>query len=166
MDDPKKVVVRLTGQVLDENYTQLLLSQTQLDLMDVIALDKVQKKRPLDEEVFKRLKARKLIEGRRPNLFVSAKIAVATGDKAAYIKNRAFDKQHYKDMVVAYLEKFGDAARTDLDELLLAKLSDVLDAKQKRLFIMNLLQEMKREALITPAGSRRWARWRLHKPPV
>ncbi len=99
-------------------------------------------------------------------MFVSAQIAIATGDKAAYIKNRAFDKQHYKDMVVAYLEKFGDAARTDLDELLLAKLSDVLDAKQKRLFIMNLLQEMKREGLITPAGSRRWARWRLHKPPV
>jgi ATP-dependent DNA helicase RecG len=134
--------------------------------MDVIALDKVQKKRPLDEEAFKRLKARKLIEGRRPNLFVSAQIAVATGDKASYIKNRAFDKQHYKDMVVAYLEKFGDAARADLDELLLAKLSDVLDAKQKRLFIMNLLQEMKREGLIAPAGSRRWTRWRLHKPPV
>ncbi len=63
LDDPKKVVVRLIGEVLDENYTQLLLSQTQLDLMDVIALDKVQKKRPLDEEVYKRLKARKLIEG-------------------------------------------------------------------------------------------------------
>lgn len=166
LDDPKKVVVRLTGHVLDENYTQLLLRQTDLDLMDVIALDKVQKKRPLDEEAFKRLKARQLIEGRRPNVFVSAQIAVATGDKASYIKNRAFDKQHYKDMVVAYLEKFGEAARADLDELLVAKLSDVLDAKQKRLFIMNLLQEMKRDGLIAPAGSRRWTRWRLHRPPA
>ena len=70
LDDPKRVAVRLTGQVLDENYTQLLLSKAELDLMDVIALDKVQKKRALDEESFKRLKARKLIEGRRPNLFV------------------------------------------------------------------------------------------------
>ncbi len=166
LDDPKKVAVRLTGQVLDENYTQLLLSQTELDLMDVIALDKVQKKRPVDEESFKRLKALKLIEGRRPNLFVSAQIAAATGDKAAYIKNRAFDKQHYKDMVVAYLEKFGEATRADLDALLLAKLSDVLEDKQKRLFIMNLLQEMKREGLIAPEGSRRWTRWRLHNPRV
>ena len=121
------MAVRLTGQVLDENYTRLLLSQTELDLMDVIALDKVQKKRPIEEESFKRLKSRKLIEGRRPNLFVSAKIAAATGDRAAYIQNRAFDKQHYKDMVVAYLERFGEATRADLDELLLEKLSDALD---------------------------------------
>jgi ATP-dependent DNA helicase RecG len=164
LDDPKKVVVRLTGQVLDENYTQLLLSQTELDLMDVIALDKVQKNRPLDEESFKRLKARKLIEGRRPNLFVSAKIAAATGDKAAYIKNRAFDKQHYKDMVVAYLEKFGEATRADLDELLLEKLSDKLDPKQKRHSITNLLQEMKRAGQIVPDGTTRWAKWRMSKP--
>jgi ATP-dependent DNA helicase RecG len=164
LDDPKKVAVRLTGQVLDENYTQLLLSQTELDLMDVIALDKVQKNRPIAEESFKRLKARKLIEGRRPNLFVSAKIAAATGDKAAYIKNRAFDKQHYKDMVVAYLEKFGEATRAELDELLLQKLSDALDGKQKRRFISNLLQEMKKAGRLMPDGVSRWARWRLTKP--
>ena len=164
LDDPLKVAVRLTGEVLDENYTQMLLSQAELDLMDVIALDRVQKKGLLDEETFRRLKARKLIEGRRPNLFVSAKIAAATGDKAAYIKNRAFDKQHYKDMVVAYLEKFQEATRADLDGLLLAKLSDALDARQKRLFIMNLLQEMRRDETIAPGGARRWTRWRLHKP--
>ena len=158
-------MVRLTGQVLDENYTQLLLSKAELDLMDVIALDKVQKKRALDEESFKRLKARKLIEGRRPNLFVSSKIAASTGDKATYIKNRAFDKQHYKDMVLAYLARFGEATRADLDGLLVGKLSDALDGKQKRLFIMNLLQEMRREGRIAPGGSSRWTRWRLHKDP-
>jgi ATP-dependent DNA helicase RecG len=164
LDDPKKVAVRLTGQVLDENYTQLLLSQTELDLMDVIALDKVQKNRPIDEESFKRLKVRKLIEGRRPNLFVSAKIAAATGDKATYIKNRAFDKQYYKDMVVEYLERFGEATRKDLDELLLEKLSDKLDPKQKRHSITNLLQEMKRAGQIMPDGTTRWAKWRMSKP--
>jgi len=164
LDDPKKVVVRLTGQVLDENYTQLPLSETELDLIDVIALDKVQKNRPLDEESFRRLKARKLIEGRRPNLFVSATIAAATGDKASHIKNRAFDKQHYKDMVVAYLEKFGEATRTELDELLLDKVSDALDGYQKRRFIANLLQEMKKAGQLVPDGVSRWAKWRLTKP--
>ena len=33
LDDPKRVLVRLTGQVLDENDTRLLLSRTDLDLM-------------------------------------------------------------------------------------------------------------------------------------
>jgi len=163
LDDPRKVAVRLTGQVLDENYTQLLLGKTDLGLMDVIALDKVQKKRPLDEESFKKLKAKRLIEGRRPNLFVSAKIAAATGEKAAYIKNRAFDKQHYKDMVVAYLQKFREATRSELDGLLAEKLSDTLNRKQKTRFIGNLIQEMKNDGQITVDGSTRWAKWRLPK---
>ncbi|MBS1854933.1 MAG: putative DNA binding domain-containing protein [Acidobacteria bacterium] len=164
LDDPKKVVVRLTGQILDENYTQLLLSQVELDLMDVIALDKVQKKRAIDEESFKRLRARRLIEGRRPNLFVSAKIAAATGDKAAYIRNRAFDKSHYKKMVVAYLNKFGEATRADFNELLVGKLSDALEPNQKTRFVGNLLQEMKNDGEIAPDGTSRWAKWRLTKP--
>lgn len=163
LGDPAKVVVRLTGRVMDENYTRLLISQADLDLMDVIALDKVQKKRVLDDETFRRLKGRKLIEGRRPNLFVSAKIAAVTEQKAAYIKNRAFDKAHYKDMVEAYLRQFGQATRVDLNRLLLDKLSDALDDKQKRHFITNLLQEMKREKVIQVDGATRGAFWRLYK---
>lgn len=163
LSDPNKVAVRLTGRVLDENYTRLLMSQTDLDLLDVIALDKVQKKRPLDDEAFRRLKQRKLIEGRRPNLFVSAKIANVTGDRAAYIKNRAFDKAHYKDMIVAYLQKFGEGTRSDLDGLLLEKLSDALDGQQKKRYITNLLQEMKKEGHIFPDGTTRWAKWRISK---
>jgi ATP-dependent DNA helicase RecG len=163
LSDPKKVVVRLTGRVLDENYTQLLMSQAEIDLMDVIALDKVQKKRPLDNETFKRLKTRKFIEGRRPNIFVSAKIADVTGDRAAYIRNRAFDKAHYKEMIIAYLQKFGEGARSDMDGLLLEKLSDALDGKQKKRYITNLLQEMKKEGHIFPDGTTRWAKWRMSK---
>ena len=81
------------------------------------------------------LKAKKLVEGRRPNLFVSAEVAAATETKAEYIKKRAFDKDHYKKMVVAYLKKFGEAKREDIDKLLLDKLSDALDEEQKGNFI-------------------------------
>jgi ATP-dependent DNA helicase RecG len=161
--DTRKVSVRLTGHVLDENYTKLLLGRTELDLMDVIALDKVQKNRPLDEETFKRLKANNLIEGRRPNLFVSAKIAAATGDKASYIKNRAFDKDYYKGLVKAYLQEYSEATRPDLDGLLLKKLSDTLSDNQKKNFIKNLLQEMKNEGGITPEGKARGTKWRMSK---
>ncbi len=163
LSDPTKVAVRLTGRVLDENYTRLLMSQAELDLMDVIAMDKVQKKRPLDDETFKRLKALKLIEGRRPNIFVSAKIADVTGDRAAYIKNRAFDKTHYKELTVAYLRQFGKATRKEINQLLLDKLSDALASEQKRHFVTNLLQEMKREKLIEVDGATRGAQWRLYK---
>jgi ATP-dependent DNA helicase RecG len=163
LSDPKRVEVRLTGRILDENYTNLLLERTDVSLMDVIALDKVQKKRALSDEEFNRLKKQKLVEGRRSNLFVSAKIAAATGDKAAYIKHRAFDKDHYRKMVIAYLQQFGEATRKDFDDLLLEKLSDALNQEQKKKFVENLLQEMKKDGLITPEGIGRWVKWRIPK---
>ncbi len=163
LDDPKKVAVRLTGQVLDENYIRLLLSQTDLDLMDVIALDKVQKKRLIDDESFRRLKARKLIEGRRPNLFVSAKVAAVTGGKAAYIKNRGLEKSHYKTIVTSFLEKVGEAKREDIDGYLRRMISDVLTPKQKADRIRNLLQEMRREGALSCEGHGLGAVWKLAK---
>ncbi|MCR4299322.1 MAG: putative DNA binding domain-containing protein [Gallionella sp.] len=158
-----QVSVQLTGRILDEKYTQLLMARSELELMDVIALDKVQKQQILGDAEFKRLKEQYLIEGRRPNLFVSAKVAATTGDKAAYIKNRAFDKSHYQEMVTAYLQKFGEATRKELDQLLMDKLSDTLDDKQKRHFVTNLLQELRRKRVVRPDGVTRGAKWRLYK---
>ena len=103
----------------------------------------------------------KLVEGRRPNLHVAAKIAEATGEQAAYIRNRAFDKEHYKQMILKYLGRFGSAAREDLDKLLLDKLSDTLSPTQRKTFVTNLLQEMRRDGLVQPAGTSRWAKWAL-----
>jgi ATP-dependent DNA helicase RecG len=157
----QEVQVGIIGKVLDQKYTRMLMARTDLDLWDVIALDKVQKGRQISYEQFRSLKAKKLVEGRRPNLFVSAEIAVATDTKAEYIKKRAFDKEHYKKMIVAYLERFGEARRDDLDKLLVDKLSDALDQDQKATFVTNLLQEMRREKTIVAEGSKRWATWRL-----
>jgi ATP-dependent DNA helicase RecG len=164
LNAPSQVAVKITGQVLDENYTRVLMDNTNVSLMDVIALDKVQKKRPLSNEEFSRLKKLKLVEGRRPNVFVSANVAAATGNKAAYIKHRAFDKKHYKSLVMAYLNKFGEASRQDLDLLLLEKLSDALAVEQKKKFIENLLQGMKRERLIHPERQGRRVKWRISPP--
>jgi len=163
LSEPDRVKARLFGTILDEKYTRLLTRKTDLDLWDVIALDKVQKKRTLSEAEFRSLKSQQLVEGRRPNLHVSSHIAATTGTKAAYIRQRAFDKGYYKKMVLAYLEKFGNARREDFDELLLDKLSDVLTKKQKKTFITNLLQEMRREdRSIESMGATRSARWILH----
>ena len=114
LSEPDRVKVRIIGKVIDEKYTRMLMARADLDLMDVIALDKVQKRKPINEDEFKSLKAKKLVEGRRPNLFVSAEVAAATETKVDYIKNRAFDKDYYRKMVVAYLEKFGEASRRQI----------------------------------------------------
>jgi ATP-dependent DNA helicase RecG len=156
--------VRLFGKVIDENFTRLLIEKVDLDLMDVLALDKVQKKRPVTDEETRRLKKRKLIEGRRPNLYVSAKIAALVGDKAAYIKHRAFDRNHYKKMIQSFIKQYGSAGRKEIDDLLLNKLSDTLSHKQKRNKIGNLLFEMAhKDQSIQYMGPRKSGQWHLKK---
>ncbi len=90
------VRVIIYGAVLDPNYSQLLMARTDMSLTDVLALDRVQKGRPLQEDLVRRLRRAKLIEGRKPHLHVSAAIAEATGNKAEYIRTRALDDEHYE----------------------------------------------------------------------
>lgn len=156
--------VRHLGKILDEKYTRMLIDHTDLDLDTIIALDKIQKKRPIDDETFARLKKWKLIEGRRPNVFISAHIAAVTGTKAAYIKHRGLDKTHYKALVVSFLEKFQQSVRGDIEGFLREKISDALSLDQKTNRIRNLLQEMRREGTLTCEGHGPAAIWRLAKP--
>ena len=51
----------------------MLIAKADLDLRDVIASDKVQKSLPLTQDNFKSVKMKNLVEGGRPNLFVSVK---------------------------------------------------------------------------------------------
>ena len=151
--------------MLDENYTAVLLPHTELPLQTVIALVRVQKHYAISDGDAQTLRNAKLIEGRKPNYVVSAKIAALTDTRAEYIKHRSLDKKHYKVLVVEYLKKFESAEKRDIEELLLNKLSDSLNVKQKRDFVRNLLQEMRREGTIRPDKPRRGAKWRLASPP-
>ncbi|MBZ9755264.1 putative DNA binding domain-containing protein [Mesorhizobium sp. ESP6-5] len=155
------VCLTIHGGVVDPAYTRRLMENSGLQLQDVLALDRVQKKLPIPDDAVIRLRRAKLIEGRRPNLHVSATVADATSQKAQYIKTRPFDDHHYEEMVVNFLRKFGRASRKDIDDLLWNKLSDALDANQKRNKIGNLLSHLRRSGRMRNAGSRALPDWRL-----
>jgi ATP-dependent DNA helicase RecG len=157
----QRVEVRITGRILDERYTQALMQQPNLSLMDVFLLDKVQKRLPISADEAKALRARKLIEGRAPNHHVSAQVAYVLGEQAQYVLNKGFEKDFYLMLVLKRL-RMGDCKRADLERLLLGKLPEVLSADQKRNKVKNLLAEMSRRAFIT-ADSKRGpgAVWRL-----
>lgn len=156
-----RVEVMIPGQVLDMKYTQLLMKRSDLELRQVLLLDSVQKKRALPAEEVRALRNLKLIEGRVPNLYVSAKVAEWAGQKANYIRNKGLDDDYYQNLVVDYLKKYGQATRRELDELLLPKLPDVLDASQKAHKVRNLIQAMRRNDLIYRDGPKATAEWRL-----
>lgn len=155
LTEPDRVQVRLIGQIIDPNYTRMLMSQADLPLLDVIALDKVQKGAVLNDEEFQSLKSKNLIEGRRPKIHVSANVAKATDTMVDYLKKRGIDKSYCQKMIVELLQSQNRATRQDFEKLLLEKLSDVLDISQKKTFIKNLLQEMRHDGIIRLSQGKR-----------
>jgi ATP-dependent DNA helicase RecG len=145
LSEPQKVVLQIYGHTIDENYSKLLIERKDLPLSQVVLLDSVQKKLAITDDAASMLKKEKLIEGRKPNFYVAASVAAATNEKAAYIKNKAFDKTYYKTLVIEFLTKYHKASRIEIDTLLMDKLSNILDDTQKRTKIRNLLYEMSKK---------------------
>ena len=154
-----RVELTLQGKMLDVKFARALLVRKDLSLNEVIQLDRVQKGQVLPPDVVRLLRGRGLIEGRAPRLFISAKLADATGQKATYIRNRGLDDDYYQRLVLEYLATYGRASRADLDALLLAKFPDVLSRSQRANKVKNLLQIMRRAGLVHRRGSRTQAEW-------
>ena len=162
LSESQAVKMTIHGRVVDPAYSRLLIQKTDLPLEDILALDRVQKKLPLnDEGVLRHLRKAGLIEGRKPNFHVSATVAEATGSKAEYIRTRGFDDAHYKKMILELLGKFGSASRQEIDRLLAGKLSDALNDEQKLNKISNLLSNLRRAKRIRNVGSRKAPVWVL-----
>jgi len=142
------VILEIYGHAIDENYSLLLMEKSDLPLTTVVLLDRVQKKLHITDESAQFLRKQELIEGRKPNYFVAAQIAETTGEKADYIKNRSFDDQYFKDMIIEYLRKFKKANRADIEILLFDKISEILTEKQKKDKVKNLLQSLRLENII------------------
>lgn len=160
--DPGKVILTIHGHILNENYTKILIEKKNIDLKTIILLDKIQKQQPISKEEAKGLRKNKLVEGRYPKLYIASQLADIKNDKPTYIKNKAFDDQYYKDLIVKYLKIYKQANREDIDSLIMDKLSDVLDSRQKRKKINNLLYAMsKKEGIIRNIGTTTKPDWIL-----
>ena len=155
-----KVVVKIAGRIWDENYTKMLMANTNLDLKTVILLDRVQKHLPLDDRELTHLKKMKLVEGRKPNIHIAASVAQGSEDRSTYIRLRGFKDEYYKSMILGYLNKYKSASRQDIDTLILDILPDVLDVAQKENKVRNIIYAMsKRDKTIVNKGTTRNPKW-------
>lgn len=161
-----KVKVTITGKVLDMDFARMLAQNPDLTLDEIVMLDKVQKKITLNKEEELHLKSRKLIEGRKPNFFISLKVAQRIGQKAEYSKNRAFDKGYYLDLIEKAIREHGHLERKDADDLLWNKLPEWMGDKQRKIKINNLLSELRRKNRIQNVGSDSKPKWVLITPKI
>jgi ATP-dependent DNA helicase RecG len=163
LSEPDAVKLTIYGGVVDPAYSRLLIQKTDLPLVDVLALDRIQKKLPIPDEAATRLRRSGLIEGRKPNYHVSATVAEATANKADYIRTRGQDDTFYAKLLTDYLEKFDKADRMEVNRLLMDKLSDALDDRQKYIKISSLLTKLRRRGVIVNTGSDTAPCWQLTK---
>ena len=119
-----------------------------LSLGSIVLLDKVQKHKPLTALEAKILREEHLIEGKRPNIYISSMVAEKTNEKSTYMKNRGIEDDYCKEMIIRYLSEFNVGARSDFEDMLINKLSETLTEEQKKNKIRNILQALKAEGKI------------------
>ncbi len=146
-----KVRCEIQGNVLDDEFAQILIHNPNLTLADIMLLDKVQKHQPITPDALKYLCKQKFVEGRKNALYLSFKVAESTDHpqlKAEYIRNKGFDNDYYQNLIVKYLKKYKSAKRGDIETLLWKQLPESLTDQQKTNKITNLLSALKYDGII------------------
>ena len=145
------VMCTIEGRVLDENFANILVSNTTLPLADIMLLDSVQKGKTIPHDAATYLRKKGYVEGRYPNLYLSSKVVAPTkhvGLKASYIKNRSFDDNYFKKLIVDYIKEYGKAKREDLFALIGKMLPEYMSDRQRYDKLTTLLSALKRNGKI------------------
>ena len=156
---PDSVVLTLPGNVIDENYSLMLMKRDDLTLADVVLLDQVQKGKKIEDSAIRMLKKRKLIEGRKPHLYVSKQIAQATDMKVIYSKHKGLDDRKCETFLLDSLRDHGSLTKQEITDLLFDMLPDQLDETQKINKIEYLLKKMKARGQIVNQTHGRASVW-------
>ena len=151
-----RVEVTITGHILDVDYSVLLSKHRDLSLSEIEILTRVLFKKPLTNNEIDNLRQKGLIEGRKPNIYISRSVADVVDKKVEYTKNRGLDDDYYKKLILIALKQHKQMSRGEIDKLLLDKLPDVLDEKQKSHKVKNLLFYLRKEGKIKPVEGKRW----------
>lgn len=157
--DNETVVCEIEGKILDENFAKILVNNPDMTLADIILLDKIQKHIPIAESALEYLRKKKLVEGRKPNVYLSLSVVKKTkhvGLKTNYIKNKSFDDDYYKKLIIDYITQFGKATRKELMALLENKLPETFSETQRFDKVTNLLSSLKKKNIIYFNKNREW----------
>lgn len=143
-----EVVLTLPGNVIDENYSLILLENRNLSLTDAVLLDSVQKGKRIPSDAVSMLRKRKLIEGRLPHIFIAKDIAQITDRKIEYSKHKGLDEKKCEALLLDSMRDHGSLTKPEIVRLLWDVLPDQLNDSQKGNKIDNLLRKMRLEGKV------------------
>lgn len=156
LSEPNRVVLHLPGNVIDENYSLALINNADIDLTDAVLLDKVQKHQSISNEALEKLRSKRLVEGRKPNIYVSKSVAAVTNSEVEYSLNKGLDDKYYKDLLLKAIKDHKRLSRRQIEMLLVSKFPDSLSENQKKVKVSTLLEALRRQGKIKVGDGRKW----------
>lgn len=156
-----RVEVAVIGKIIDLNYANLLAKNTNLSLIDIELLNRLQLGKPLDDNEIKRLRQKKLVEGKKPNIIIAKEIAQKTGQVVSYSKHKGLQDKACEELLLTSLRDHEVLSREDITELLWNTLPDMLSDSQKRNKIRNMLFRLKKQDKIDNITKGNISTWRL-----
>lgn len=158
-----EVILTLPGNIIDENYSLMLLSNQNLSLTDTVLLDYVQKGKSIPIDSIKMLRKRHLIEGRSPNIYVSKQIAHVANQKVEYSKHKGLNEKTCEALLLDSLKDHGTLTKREIVKLLWDVLSDKLSDKQKENKVDNILRKLRTDQKIENSTQGNKSVWSLVK---
>ena len=154
-----RVTVSITGKIIDVNYANVLVRNTDLSLRDIELLNRVQMKHPLTAAEVSYLRKKHLVEGRIPNIYISKDIAQTTGQKVAYSRHKGLGSKVCEDLLMDALKDHKSLSKEEVARLLWNVLPDVLTEFQKQNKVNNLLSKLRMRGDIYCKASGRSSIW-------
>ncbi len=143
-----RVEVTITGKILDVNYANVLAKNTTLSLIEIELLNRLQLGKQITDEEIARLRRKHLIEGRKPNVYISKGIAQTTGQKIAYSKHKGLNDKSCEELLIKALSDHKQLSKSEIVDLLWNILPDILSDKKKQSKIQNLLTKLRMQGKI------------------
>lgn len=161
--DPTRVKLILPGQVINEQYSILLMERADINLTTAVLLDRVQKGKLISPEAAKLLRKQKLIEGKMPKVHISKRIAQITHSEIEYTELKGLDDDYFRELIIQALANATKLRRNSINKLLMDKLPKILNDKMKKNRIDYLLK-MLRKAERIYCDDQRW--WHLTEKEI
>ena len=129
ISDENHTEVTLYGELINDNYSRILFKHPELSLDDVISLDKVQKKIPINETEIQRLQELELVAEMASELQIIGYYPIIS-------------YQEYKQMILNLITRKGSATREDIVNLIMPTLSPAIPKEKRQRKISNITAKL------------------------